>query len=54
LTTTGSVPPWITGLDGNPLAGLLGLGLLLLLGILIFRRSRLPKLQPDTGRERGL
>lgn len=34
---TGRVPAWITGLDGNPLAGLLGITLLVALG-LGFRR----------------
>jgi hypothetical protein len=42
LTPTNAVPAWVTGLDGNPLAGLLGLGLLGLLGSLIFRWSRAP------------
>lgn len=28
ITPTGVVPAWVTGLQGNPLAGLLGLGLL--------------------------
>lgn len=37
LEPTGRVPPWVTGLDGNPLAGLLGLTLLLGLA-LGFRR----------------
>ncbi len=42
LRPTGVVPTWVTGLDGNPLAGLLGLTLLSGLGVLVFRWSRLP------------
>ncbi|MBE9158831.1 CPBP family intramembrane metalloprotease [Nodosilinea sp. LEGE 06152] len=41
LLPTGTVPAWVTGLDGNPLAGLLGLTLLAGLGALVFRWSRL-------------
>lgn len=37
LQSTGTVPAWVTGLDGNPLAGLLGITLLLALA-LGFRR----------------
>ncbi|MFQ4137199.1 CPBP family intramembrane glutamic endopeptidase [Nodosilinea sp. PGN35] len=40
LQTTEAVPAWVTGLDGNPLAGLLGLTLLSGLGVLVFRWSR--------------
>lgn len=40
---TGAVPAWVTGLDGNPLAGLLGLTLLSGLGVLVFRWSRPPR-----------
>ncbi len=43
LTPTGTVPAWVTGIDGNPLAGLLGLTLLAALGGLVFRWSRPPK-----------
>lgn len=43
LQTTGAVPAWVTGLDGNPLAGLLGLTLLSGLGVLVFRWSRSPR-----------
>ncbi|WP_017297668.1 CPBP family intramembrane glutamic endopeptidase [Nodosilinea nodulosa] len=39
LQPTGTVPAWVTGLDGNPLAGLLGLALLTGLGALVFRWS---------------
>lgn len=39
LRPTGTVPPWVTGVDGNPLAGLLGLTLLAGLGALMFRWS---------------
>ncbi|MEA5447792.1 type II CAAX endopeptidase family protein [Leptolyngbya sp. CCNP1308] len=39
LQPTGVVPAWVTGLDGNPLAGLLGLTLLSGLGVLMFRWS---------------
>ncbi|WP_035993034.1 CPBP family intramembrane glutamic endopeptidase [Leptolyngbya sp. KIOST-1] len=42
LRPTGRVPAWVTGLDGNPLAGLLGLTLLAGLGVLLFRWSRSP------------
>jgi membrane protease YdiL (CAAX protease family) len=40
LTPTGAVPAWVTGLEGNPLAGLLGLALLAGLGAAVFRWSR--------------
>jgi uncharacterized protein len=40
LRPTGAVPAWVTGVDGNPLAGLLGLTLLAGLGSLVFRWSR--------------
>ncbi|TVQ08500.1 MAG: CPBP family intramembrane metalloprotease [Leptolyngbya sp. DLM2.Bin27] len=40
LRPTGRVPAWVTGVDGNPLAGLLGLGLLAGLGVLMWRWSR--------------
>jgi uncharacterized protein len=40
LLPTGQVPAWVTGVDGNPLAGLLGLGLLAGLGALVWRWSR--------------
>ncbi|HSM80851.1 MAG TPA: CPBP family intramembrane glutamic endopeptidase [Nodosilinea sp.] len=43
LTPTGTVPPWVTGLDGNPLAGVLGLTLLSGLGALMYRWSRAAK-----------
>ncbi|QQE63891.1 CAAX protease family protein [Leptolyngbya sp. BL0902] len=33
LQPTGRVPAWVTGLDGNPLAGLLGITLLTALGL---------------------
>lgn len=50
LVPTGTVPPWVTGLQGNPLAGLLGLGLLAGLAVW-FRaqaRARVPQpLPPD-------
>ena len=42
ITPTGAVPAWVTGLDDNPLAGLLGLALLSLLGGVFFRWSRPP------------
>ena len=32
---TGKAPPWITGIDGNPIAGILGLTFLTLLAILM-------------------
>lgn len=37
---TGQVPDWVTGLDGNPLAGILGIGLLLGLAAWFYRWSR--------------
>ena len=40
IDPTERVPAWVTGLDGNPLAGLLGIGLLLGLAALFFQRSR--------------
>ncbi|MGB3137940.1 MAG: type II CAAX endopeptidase family protein [Nodosilinea sp.] len=40
LEPTGTVPDWVTGLDGNPLAGLLGLTLLTGLGFLVICWSR--------------
>lgn len=40
IVPTGAVPNWITGVDGNPLAGLLGLGLLGAIALLFYRRSR--------------
>lgn len=43
LQPTGAVPAWVTGLDGNPLAGLLGLTLLSGLGVVVFRWSRSPR-----------
>ncbi|MGF1516686.1 MAG: lysostaphin resistance A-like protein [Nodosilinea sp.] len=48
LLPTGRVPAWVTGIDGNPLAGLLGLGLLAGLGALLWRWSR-PSAQRATG-----
>jgi uncharacterized protein len=42
LHPTGVVPAWVTGLDGNPLAGLLGLTLLSGLAVVVFRWSRSP------------
>lgn len=39
LQPTGAVPAWVTGLDGNPLAGLLGLALLAGLSTVLFRWS---------------
>jgi hypothetical protein len=35
---SGQVPEWVTGIDGNPLAGLMGLGFLSLLAIAMKRR----------------
>jgi hypothetical protein len=40
LRPTSTVPEWVTGLDGNPLAGLLGLVLLMGLGAWFYRWSR--------------
>ncbi|MBE9108431.1 CPBP family intramembrane metalloprotease [Nodosilinea sp. LEGE 07298] len=40
LQPTGTVPAWVIGLDGNPLAGLLGLTLLAGLGAAMFHWSR--------------
>ncbi|MEO1069451.1 MAG: CPBP family intramembrane glutamic endopeptidase, partial [Cyanobacteria bacterium J06638_6] len=46
LETTAAVPTWVTGIDGNPLAGLLGLTLLTGLGGIIFQQSHPPKSRP--------
>ncbi|MBD2109354.1 CPBP family intramembrane glutamic endopeptidase [Nodosilinea sp. FACHB-13] len=43
LQPTGVVPDWVTGLNGNPLAGLLGLTLLSGLGVVVFRWSHSPR-----------
>ncbi len=43
ITPTGAVPAWVTGLDDNPLAGLLGLALLSLLGGIFYRWSQPPQ-----------
>jgi hypothetical protein len=40
IAPTQRVPAWVTGLDGNPLAGLLGIGVLAGLATLFFRVSR--------------
>lgn len=40
FTYTNQVPSWITGIDGNPLAGLMGWLGLGLLGLYLFPRSR--------------
>ena len=32
---TQRVPPWITGVDGNPLAGILGIGFLVIMAVLV-------------------
>lgn len=37
--STGRLPDWVMGLDGNPLAGLLGIGLLLGLAAVFYRWS---------------
>lgn len=45
VTPTGNVPDWVTGIDNNPLAGIMGLGFL---GILAFGvQWRLTKLKPS-------
>jgi membrane protease YdiL (CAAX protease family) len=36
----GTAPSWLTGIDGNPLAGLVGIGLLAILAIAMAYRSR--------------
>jgi membrane protease YdiL (CAAX protease family) len=41
---TGNVPPWVTGIDNNPLAGVLGL---LFLGILAFWTRQKAQISPD-------
>ncbi|NJL46712.1 MAG: hypothetical protein HC929_03435 [Leptolyngbyaceae cyanobacterium SM2_5_2] len=43
---TERVPAWVTGLDGNPLAGLLGIGLLGGLARLFFRWAQTPGTNP--------
>ena len=39
VTPTGTVPSWVTGVDGNPLAGVLGLALLGAIALLFYRLS---------------
>ncbi|MEM0982084.1 MAG: CPBP family glutamic-type intramembrane protease [Cyanobacteria bacterium P01_H01_bin.58] len=39
VKTTGQVPAWVTGIDNNPLAGLLGIGLLLGLASFTYQLS---------------
>ncbi|MEO1094133.1 MAG: CPBP family intramembrane glutamic endopeptidase [Cyanobacteria bacterium J06638_28] len=39
VATTGQAPAWVTGIDDNPLAGLLGIGLLVGLASLTYRLS---------------
>ncbi|MBU6228185.1 MAG: CPBP family intramembrane metalloprotease [Cyanobacteria bacterium REEB459] len=39
---TGQVPPWVTGVQGNPLAGLTGLCFLIGLLVVFYRLSRQP------------
>ena len=34
---TQKVPPWITGIDGNPLAGIVGVGFLVIMAVLVRR-----------------
>ncbi|NJN20901.1 MAG: LPXTG cell wall anchor domain-containing protein [Leptolyngbya sp. RL_3_1] len=40
ITPTGLVPAWITGIQGNPLAGVMGAGLLGGIAALFYYRSR--------------
>jgi hypothetical protein len=42
LDVTGRVPAWVTGVGGNPLAGLLGMTLLGCLAVLLYRWSHSP------------
>ncbi|HIK46942.1 MAG TPA: CPBP family intramembrane metalloprotease, partial [Leptolyngbyaceae cyanobacterium M65_K2018_010] len=42
MRSTHQVPAWVTGLEGNPLAGLLGIGLLTGLAGLCFRWAHAP------------
>lgn len=39
-TYRGNIPPWVTGIDGNPLAGVMGLILLSVLAIGLGRQAR--------------
>ena len=39
IVPTGTVPGWVTGVDGNPLAGVLGLALLGAIALLFYRLS---------------
>jgi hypothetical protein len=36
---TGTVPPWITGIDGNPIAGLMGLFFLGILAVIMRKKA---------------
>lgn len=43
IVPTGAVPSWVTGVDGNPLAGCLGIGLLGAIALGFYRLSRSPR-----------
>jgi len=40
VTYTGKVPEWVTGIDQNPLAGLLGVGLLIAIAAIFARQAQ--------------
>lgn len=40
VVTTNRVPPWVTGVEGNPLAGAMGVLLLGAIALIFYRRSR--------------
>lgn len=43
VLATGKIPEWVTGIGGNPLAGLLGVGLLGAIACVTYRASHLPQ-----------
>ncbi|MDA0266675.1 MAG: type II CAAX endopeptidase family protein [Cyanobacteria bacterium] len=50
VTPTGAVPPWISGIQGNPLAGVMGAGLLGGIAAIFYYRSHTatPPTQPQS------
>jgi len=45
VVPSGQVPDWVTGVGGNPLAGLLGLGLLGAIATVVYIASHVPRLR---------